>query len=315
VAAVQTPRTAGVTLDDVIARMGWAARRSVTVSPLSGGITNLNYRVDVDGESFVVRMPGQDSENLGIDRRREHACNVAAHEAGVAPEPVAFFEDEGVQVARFAPGCVVQAEKMHVTSMLVRVAAALRRYHTGRPFPGVFSPFQAVRDYLAFSEPRGAPLPARFGWMRAQADRLEGAIGTPATLRPCHNDLLLANWIEDGERLWIIDWEYAAMGDIYFDLGNFAVHMQLTDDEEQDLIRAYFGDVGPGAVARLKLMKIISDLREAMWAMVQVTISTLDYDFVAYGTKHFNRYTAQLRDPRLEAWLRDAPGAPDLPGI
>lgn len=312
-AAMPAPQAASMTLDDVIARMGWASRPSLVTVPLAGGITNLNYRVDVDGEAFVVRLPGQDSEHLGIERPREHACNVAAHEAGVAPEVAAFFEDAGVLVTRFVSGRAVTEAEMHQPQMLARVAAALRRYHAGRAFPGVFSPFQAVRDYLAFSAPRGAPLPDRFDWMRAQADRMEGAMGAPAALRPCHNDLLLANWIEDGERLWIIDWEYAAMGDIFFDLGNFAVHLQLSDAEEQVLLQAYFDRVTPGAAARLKLMKIISDLREAMWAMVQVTISTLDYDFVAYGKKHFDRYTAQLGDPRLSMWLRDAPGAPNLP--
>ena len=311
--AMRVTQAASMTLDDVIARMGWAARPSVDVAPLAGGITNVNYRVDVDGEAFVVRLPGQDSENLGIERSREHACNVAAHEAGVAPEVAAFFEDAGVLVTRFISGRAVTEEEMHQPPTLARVAAALRCYHAGRAFPGVFSPFQVVRDYLAFSAPRGAPLPGRFDWMRAEADRMEEAMGAPAVLRPCHNDLLLANWIEDGDRLWIIDWEYAAMGDIFFDLGNFAVHLQLSDAEEQILLEAYFGRVTPGAVGRMKLMKIISDLREAMWAMVQVTISTLDYDFVAYGEKHFDRYTAQLRDPRLGAWLRDAPSAPDLP--
>jgi thiamine kinase-like enzyme len=311
-AAMSVPEAPRVTLDEVMTRMGWAGR-PVTVAPLAGGITNVNYRVDVDGEAYVVRLPGQDSENLGIERRREHACTVAAHAAGVAPDVAAFFEDAGVLVTRFVPGRVVTEEEMHQPRTLTRVASALRCYHSGKPFPGVFSPFQAVREYLAFSAPRGAPLPDRFDWMRAEADRMERVMGDPPVLRPCHNDLLLANWIEDGNRLWIIDWEYAAMGDIYFDLGNFAVHLQLTDAEEELLLGAYFGRVSSAAVARMKLMKIISDLREAMWAMVQITISTLDYDFVAYGEKHFARYTAQLGDPRLQAWLRDAPNAPTQP--
>lgn len=291
--------------------MGWADRADLTVEPLPGGITNLNYRVDLGGQAFVVRIPGEDSEHLGINRRREHACNEAAHRAGVAPAIEAFFEDAGVLITHFVPGRGLAEEEMHDPRTLIRVAGAVCRYHTGAEFPGVFSPFQTVRDYLAFAASRGAPLPWRFDWMLAQADRLEAALGTPAPPRPCHNDLLLANWIDDGERLWIIDWEYAAMGDIFFDLGNFAAHLQLTDAEEQALLRAYLGvspdaDVTPPAVARLKLMKIISDLREAMWAMVQVTISTLDYNFVAYGKKHFDRYTAQLQDPRLSVWLADA---------
>ncbi len=300
-----------MTLEEVIARMGWAGRADLSIEPLSGGITNLNFRVDVGERAFVVRIPGQDCEYLGIDRHREHACNLAAHRAGVAPAIEAFFEDTGVLVTHFIPGRGLTEREMHQPGMLSRVAGALRRYHTGAEFPSVFSPFRTVRDYLAFAAPRGAPLPERFDWMLAQADRLEAALGTPAPPRPCHNDLLLANWIDDGERLWIIDWEYAAMGDPYFDLGNFAVHLHLTDAEEETLLRAYLsGPIGagipPAAVARLKLMKIISDLREAMWAMVQVTISTLDYDFVAYGKKHFDRYTAQLQDPRLSAWLKDA---------
>jgi len=294
-----------MTVEDVIARMGWANGAGLAVEPLGGGITNLNYRVDVDGQAFVVRIPGQDSEHLGISRWCEYACNAAAHQVGVAPDVVAYLDDAGVLVTRFVRGRPLVEAEMHQPQTLARVAAALRLYHEGPEFPGVFSPFQTVRDYLATAAPRGAPLPDRFDWMLAQAGRLEAALGPPAQPRSCHNDLLLANWLDDGERLWIIDWEYAGMGDPFFDLGNFAVHLQLSDGEEESLLRAYLGLATPQAVARLKLMKIISDLREAMWAMVQVTISTLDYDFVAYGRKHFDRFVIQLNDRRLSDWLAD----------
>ncbi|MGQ0570394.1 MAG: phosphotransferase [Armatimonadota bacterium] len=295
-----------MTIDDVIARMGWAGQVDLAVESLSGGITNLNYRVVVDGRAFVIRIPGEDCEYLGIDRHREHACSLAAYRAGIAPAIEVYFEDAGVMVTHFVPGRELTVEEMHSPEMLSRVAGTLRRYHEGPEFRGMFSAFQTVRDYLAACAPRGAPLPDRFDWMLAQADRLESALGAPPVLRPCHNDLLLANWLDDGDRLWIIDWEYAAMGDIFFDFGNFAVHQGLTDAEERALLRAYFGRVTSAAVGRLKLMKIISDLREAMWAMVQVTISSLDYDFVGYGRKHFDRYVAQLEDRRLPVWLADA---------
>ncbi len=296
-------------LNDVLTRLNWRDRPELTVHPLQGGITNLNYRVHVGGADYVVRAPGRGSEHLGIDRVREHACSVAAAAAGVAPSVLAFFEDVGVIVTRFIGGRAVAEDGMQRPEMLRRVAQALRCYHGATGFPGTFWPFQVVRDYTSFSAPRGASLPERFDWMVAQADRLEAALGGPAAVgaavapRPCHNDLLLANFLDDGERLWIIDWEYAAMGDPFFDLGNFAVHHQLTDDAEHALLDAYCGRATPGAVARLKLMRIISDLREAMWAMVQVTISDLDYDFIAYGRTHFDRYTAQLSDPRVPQWL------------
>jgi thiamine kinase-like enzyme len=291
---------------DVIARLGWRADAEPIIELLGGGITNLNYRVQAGDQTVVVRLPGRDSEQLGIDRRCEYLCNVAAHKSGVAPEVLAFFEDTGILVTRFIAGREVSEEEMHSAPMLRRVVDELRRYHTGPDFPGTFSPFQTVRDYLAWSAPRGAPLPDRFDWMLEQANHLEAALGAPASPQPCHNDLLRANFLADGDRLWIIDWEYAAMGDIFFDLGNYAVHHGLTDAEEGTLLGAYFGQITPHTVARLKLMKIISDLREAMWAMVQVTISDLDYDFIGYGRKHFDRYVAQLKDPRLPAWLAAA---------
>src|SRR3990172_1885846 len=182
-----------MTIEDVIARMGWAAGAGLAVEPLGGGITNLNYRVDVDGQAFVVRIPGRDSEHLGIDRRREYACNVAAHQVGVAPDVVAFLDDAGVLVTRFVRGRELVEEEMHRPGTLSRVAAALRSYHDGPDFPGVFSPFQTVRDYLATAAPRGALLPARFDWMLVQADRLEAAMGAPPPPRPPPHALPLAH--------------------------------------------------------------------------------------------------------------------------
>ncbi len=295
-----------VTLEEVIARIpGWTGARIVT-SALGGGITNLNYRVDVDGKSFVVRIPGKDSELLGIDRRREYACTLAASQSGVGPEVVHFLEAEGILVTCFIAGRGVSKEEMERPTTIRRVAESLRRYHSGPTFPGTFSALETVREYLRTSR-SGAPLPSRMDWMVERAEVIDGVLrAVTRPPRPCHNDLLLGNFIDDGHLIRIVDWEYAAMGDPFFDLGNFAVHQGLSDTQEAMLLEAYLGQATALDLARLKLMKIVSDLREAMWAMVQVTISSLDYDFVQYGQKHFDRYVAQLQDPRLPAWLTAA---------
>ena len=295
-----------MTLQDVIARIpGWTGTGVVT-SELGGGITNLNYRVDVGGESFVIRIPGKDCELLGIDRHREYACTLAASRSGVAPEVVQFLEAEGVLVTRFIAGRGMSPDEIRQAPVLRRVAASLRRFHSGAPFPGIFSAFETVLEYLQICR-AAAPLPARIDWMADQAAAIHQAMQTvPRPRCPCHNDLLLANFLDDGELIRIIDWEYAAMGDPYFDLGNFAVHQGLDDNQEMIMLEAYFGQARTPDLARLKLMKMLSDLREAMWGMVQVTISELDYDFVAYGQKHFDRYVQQLQDPRLSRWLADA---------
>ncbi|HET6782108.1 MAG TPA: choline/ethanolamine kinase family protein [bacterium] len=276
----------------------------MTASPLGGGITNLNYRVDVNGEAFVVRIPGKESALLGIDRQREYACTVAASRSGVAPEVAHFLEPEGILVTRFIVGRGFSREEIGRPEAIRRVAESLRRIHGGPSFPGTFSPFQAVLEYLRVSRPT-APLPATVDQMLQGAETIARALGDTPRPSPCHNDLLLANFIDDGRLIRIVDWEYAAMGDPFFDLSNFAVHHEFTDAQERLLLDAYLGRAGPEHLARLKLMKILSDLREAMWAMVQVTISMLDYDYVAYGRKHFDRCARQLDDPHLSAWLSD----------
>lgn len=295
-----------MTLEEVIARIpGWTGAGVVT-SALGGGITNLNYRVDVDRESFVVRIPGKDSELLGIDRRREYACTLAASQSGVGPEVVHFLEAGGVLVTRFIAGRGMSVEEIRRPTAIRRVAESLRRFHSGPPFPGAFSAFETVQEYLRISR-SGAPLPATIDRMVERAKTIDEVIrAVPRPLRPCHNDLLLANFLDDGHLIRIVDWEYAAMGDPYFDLGNFAVHQGLSETQEMVLLDAYLGQATAPDLARVKLMKILSDLREAMWAMVQVTISTLDYDFVAYGQKHFDRCIERLQDPRLPGWLMDA---------
>jgi thiamine kinase-like enzyme len=295
-----------VTLEEVIARIpDWTSARTVT-SALGGGITNLNYRVDVEGESFVVRIPGKDSELLGIDRQREHACTRAASQSGVGPEVVRYLEAEEILVTSFIPGRPLSMEEMGRPTTIRRVAESLRRYHSGPAFPGTFSALETIREYLRISR-SGAALPLGIDWMVGWAEIIDDALrAVTRPPRPCHNDLLLGNFIDDGELIRIVDWEYAAMGDPFFDLGNFAVHHGFSDTQDVMVLGAYLGQATAPDMARLKLMKIVSDLREAMWAMVQVTISSLDYDFVQYGEKHFNRYITQLQDPRLYTWLTDA---------
>jgi thiamine kinase-like enzyme len=142
------------------------------------------------------------------------------------------------------------------------------------------------------------------------ARRIELAFLTnPVELRPCHNDLLNANFIDDGTRIRIVDWEYAGMGDPFFDLGNFSINHELTADEDTELLAAYDGGaVRPARLARLTLMRTVSDFREAMWGVLQQGISSLDVDFVAYTGEHFERLLAGATTPSFERALRVGAG-------
>jgi thiamine kinase-like enzyme len=282
------------------------AGRALTLSPISGGITNRNFRVDAEGttDRWVIRLAGNDTHLLGISREVEHAATVAAAGVGVGPEVTAFIRPEGYLVTRFIVGSPVTDEAVRRPQTLRRVADSLRRIHAGPAIPGIFVPLRICDAYRALAMARGVPIPPSFDQAAAIGRRIERALlGDPLEPRPCHNDLLNANFIDDGSRIRIIDWEYAGMGDPYFDLGNFSINHELTEAEDRILLAAYDGVVRPARLARLRLMRIVSDFREAMWGVLQQGISTLDIDFVAYADDHFDRLLRHATEPRFEEAL------------
>ena len=283
----------------------------LTLRPLTGGITNRNFLVSAAGtdDRWVIRLAGNDTHLLGISREVEHAATVAAAGVGVGPEVTAFIRPEGYLVTRFIVGERVSDEAIHRSETLIRVADSLRRIHDGPPIPGLFVPFRIVEAYQALAAARGVPIPPEYDLARSIARRIELALlSNPLELRPCHNDLLNANFIDDGARIRIVDWEYAGMGDAFFDLGNVSINHELSSDEDAELLRAYDGSVRPDRLARLTLMRTISDFREAMWGVLQQGISTLDVDFVAYAREHFDRLLGGATTPEFERSLRLAAG-------
>jgi thiamine kinase-like enzyme len=288
----------------VEAMPGWATADRLTVTPIEGGITNRNFRVDVDGRSFVVRLPGADTDELGIDREAERAAAEAAAAAGVGPEVVAYLPDPGILITAFVDGRPVPEASMAEPATLRIVVDALRSFHGGRQIPGRFSPFRIVERYRDTAAGRGVLIPEVYPWLHERATAIEEALGS-FTARPCHNDLLNANFIRSGDRLIIVDYEYAGMGDAFFDLGNLSTNHDFDDGADVVLLEAYFGDVTSARLARLKLMRIMSDFREGMWGVVQQGLSSLDFDYATYATRHLERCRRGAKDSRVATWLED----------
>ena len=280
--------------EEIAARV-WPGRE-LALEPLGGGITNRNFKVTVGREAFVLRIGGKDTELLGIDRQAEHAASLAAAEIGIAPEVVAFLEPEGYLVTRFVEGNVLPSEEVRRPEVLRRVAGTLRRIHEGAPFPARFNSFRVVEDYLRIAGERGAREPSGYRQAKQTADAIENARGDQPD-HPCHNDLLNANFIAVDGDVRIVDWEYAGMGDRFFDLANFSINHELGDTENEGLLAAYFGELDPTDLDALRLMRFMSDFREAMWGVVQQAISELDFDFVGYADEHFARLEQTAADP------------------
>jgi thiamine kinase-like enzyme len=278
--------------EEAVARL-WPGRPASFIE-LGGGITNRNYKVEVGDETFVLRMGGARTELLGIDRGVEFAAGQRAFEVGVGPEVVAFVPEEGWLVCRFIDGRPLPMDEMRLPSTLTRVAFALRAFHDSPPIPGRFNAWGVVDAYRAMAEAHKVQIPAQFSSLRAIAERIRAA-GGPQSNAPCHNDLLNGNFLDDGT-VRIVDWEYAGMGDPFFDLANFSVNHEFGAGDERGLLHAYFGEVRDRDFAWLRLMRFMSDFREAMWGLLQSGISELDFDFMGYARKHFERMEATASD-------------------
>jgi thiamine kinase-like enzyme len=273
--------------------------RAAEVSVLGGGITNRNYRVSLDDGDFVLRIGGKDTELLGIDRRAEHAASSIAAGLGVAPEVVHFVEPEGYLVTRFVPGEPVSAERVRDRDMIANVARLLRRIHNSGQVASRFDPFRVVEAYRATATAHGIAVPAAYARGKRVADMIERLIPPhPDVL--CHNDLLNANLIADADgRIWIVDWEYAGMGDRFFDLANLAVNHDLDEDDDAALLASY----GVEDERSLVQMRYMSDFREAMWGLVQQAISEIEFDFAGYAEEHFRRMEATADSERFRKAL------------
>ena len=263
--------------------------QDATVEPLGGGITNHNFKVVVGGEDLVLRVGGKDTELLGIDRAHEHEAALTAAQLGIGPDVVRF--EEGCLVTRFVEGEVGNPEPREAAQLL-------RLLHSAPTIAARFDAFRVVETYAGTARERGIEPPAAYDDAFAIARRIE-VTRRGAPLVPCHNDLLAANFIHDGGRFWIVDWEYAGMGDPFFDLANFAVNNGLDEEGENVLLEAY----GTDDVRALTLMRFMSDFREAMWGIVQQGISELDFDFVGYATQHFERLARTAASRQFRAAL------------
>lgn len=261
------------------------------VSFLAGGACNENYTVESDGgPKLVLRLAQLEVDRFGFNRQKGADAHRSAAASGVAPELVAIKLPEGHSLVRFVEGPILDAERIREPGMLTAVGRTLRALHEGPRIDGTWSVFDDVRSYAATARAEGLELPADFDELMRRVDDVEGAfahLGAPEGT--CHNDLQLQNFIAGGDRLWVLDFEFAGRGNRYFDLGNTAVNAELAESELPELVTAYFDGFDPAESARVQLMMFMAALREALWAVIAEPVLELDWDYEAWAAEYFRR--------------------------
>jgi thiamine kinase-like enzyme len=277
------------------------------VEPLPGGLTNKNYKVSTPDGTYVVRHSKPASADaLAVDRRAEYENSLRAATAGVGAPVVEFRPDDGILVIGFLEGETLSDAHLQRPGMLPRVAAACRRLHAGEPFVNRFDMFELQPDYLARVQRRGFRLPPGYLEHAAAVARIRAALAVrPVPLRPCNNDLLAANFIDDGRAVWIIDYEYSGNNDPYFELGNIWSECHLTLEQLQELVEAYDGAPSRSHLARARLWGLMSQYGWTLWASIQDGTSTLDFDFWGWGMEKYERAETTFAGPDLERLLAD----------
>ncbi len=296
-------------VEDAVRRVGAWTRRSVAVRQLPGGVSNVNYVVTVDGAEYVVRMPGERTQLLGIDRANEAEAAGRAAALGIGPPVFGELPGVGTLITRLVPGHHVSADQF--VERLPEVVALLRRFHDSGPISGAFPIHRVVEWHARDAGAHGVIAPSSYERLHQASRRIERAFAAaPMPAIPCHNDLLPENVLFAADRVWLLDFEYAGMNDVFFDLANLSVNAGFTPATDEQLLRLYFGDITTAAWARLQLMKIMSEFRTGMWAVAQQAISSLDTDFVTYANERLHNCERLAAAPQFETWLDDAKRPP-----
>jgi thiamine kinase-like enzyme len=274
------------------------------VVELSGGLTNRNYRVTSSRGDYVVRVSPRESDALAIDRDAEHANSVRAAQAGVGAPVVTYLPDDGVTVIGFIDGVTFDDASFKVPGNVPRAAAAVRQLHSGPRFVNDFNMFVIQQQYLFMVQRNGFRLPDGYHDYAPHVERIKAALARhdEGTV-PCNNDLLAANFIDDGEKIWLIDYEYAGNNDACFELGNIWSECHLTLDELEELISAYYGTPLRHKVARAQLQGLMSRYGWTLWASIQHASSTLDFDFWGWGMEKYDRAVAVFTSSSFDRLL------------
>jgi thiamine kinase-like enzyme len=268
-----------------------------------GGLTNLVFRVDVNDDAFVLRLPGKGTEEY-IDRKVELHNAVVAAEAGVSAEVVHARSEIGLMLTRCIEGVTMTPALFGTRAgSPERAGRALRRLHTcGQAFESRFDLFAMIDDYLAILKAKDGELPPGYAKVVSAAQPARQALAAhPARLAPSHCDPLCENFLDDGRRMWIVDWEYSGMNDPLWDLGDLSVEAGLAPEQDLEMMRAYFGaEPTQAQMGRMTVYKAMCDLLWTLWGLIQHADGNPAEDFWAYALGRFERCKALMDDPGFE---------------
>ena len=293
------------TLDALLEQLPVLAGVPRTLEDLPGGLTNRNVKITTADGIYVARCADPDNL-LGIDRDSECYNSRAAARAGVGAPVIDYRPDLGILLVGFLDGTTLGNDDFRRPGVIPKVAAGCRTLHAGPRFRNDFNMFELQPQYLKVVTDNGFRIPGDYLDFAEQFTAIERALRVNETgTVPCNNDLLAANFLEDGDRVWIIDYEYSGNNDPCFELGNIWRECRLTVDQLEELVTAYYGRPLRANLARARLQGTVSQYGWTLWGCIQNGSSNLEFDFWEWAMERYDNALEEFRGPEFDRLLDD----------
>jgi len=279
--------------------------KSLSFKPIYGGITNQNFKVIVDQEPYFLSIANNDSELLGVNLFNKHFNNKVCDKLELSPKIIHFLQSEGVLVSEFFPLPTLSNESLHKFDVQKRLIIAIKKLHRGPNFMGTFDMFNLIKSYLKIAKLKDIKFPDDFEDCLIKANIIGKALEPyRKKLVPCHNDLTAENMLDDGQKIYLIDFDYSGQNDLFFELGNLCVEAKFNDIQTRELLINYFGQINEEIVSKTHLHGVLSDIGWSLWSFVQIQISEIDFDFMSYGLKRWKKAVYEIKSGKVDKWLQ-----------
>lgn len=295
-----------ITIDEAVELVPEWHGKDISIELHSGGITNRNYKVVVNGSLFFVSISGNNSRLLGVDWHNKFYNAKICGETDLSPKVVQYFPLQRVLVLEFLPLALCSTESLQALTVQRRLVHAVKVLHSGARFWQDFDMFRLIKFYMETVKDRVLVLPMGYADYRKQIWEMGEALAPyREKLVPCHNDLLPENVLDDGNRVFLLDFDYSGNNDPCFDLGSISVEAGYDDSQVRELARVYYGLINEKIIARIHLHSILGDVGWSLWSVIQAKVSDLEFDFKDYGLTRWNRAVERIESSEFDTWLRN----------
>ena len=293
-----------LTIDRLIKLIPEWKGKLIKVNPINSGITNINFKVNVDKRVFFLSMPDSDSELLNIDYRNKYYNNKICGDIKISPRVVHFIESDNLLVTEFIKSKTTSLTKFQSSKEIKQLVKKIKLLHNAKPFLRNFNMLSQISYYKNILKEEYLPKEL-FKYVNKIETLKQKLYLTKDNLVPCHNDLIAENIIKKDNQIYIVDFDYSGNNDPCFELGNLSVEMEYDDEQINKLVKSYYGEINENIISKVYLQGVVSDIGWSLWSYVQAKISNNNFDYSMHGLNRLERAINKMESKEYELWIKN----------